>query len=187
LAFTGNLAMLGFTAPKLAWVRAHEPECFAKVAHVLLPKDYLRLRMTGERASSSPKSPRVGAASGVDPVDLFHAHIGGLDTLAEALVAAVSLLESAELSRAVDARFQGWNAGLGRDILEGKLDLEALCDAYGKKTCAPSRSRAARSSWRTASADTSSGARSERAQVGDQVAEVVGAQGEAHGRHRAHG
>jgi xylose isomerase len=62
----------------------------------------------------------------VDPVDLFHAHIGGLDTLAEALVAAVSLLESAELSRAVDARYQSWNAGLGRDILEGKLDLEAL-------------------------------------------------------------
>jgi xylulokinase len=50
-AITGNLAMPGFTAPKLAWVRAHEPECFAKVAHVLLPKDYLRLRMTGERAS----------------------------------------------------------------------------------------------------------------------------------------
>lgn len=45
---TGNLAMPGFTAPKLAWVRKHEPEVFAKVAKVLLPKDYLRLRLTGD-------------------------------------------------------------------------------------------------------------------------------------------
>ena len=45
---TGNLAMPGFTAPKLAWVRRHEPELFAQVAKVLLPKDYLRLRLTGD-------------------------------------------------------------------------------------------------------------------------------------------
>lgn len=45
---TGNLAMPGFTAPKLAWVRKHEPEVFSRVAKVLLPKDYLRLRLTGE-------------------------------------------------------------------------------------------------------------------------------------------
>ena len=48
---TGNLAMPGFTAPKLAWIRRHEPEAFAQVARVLLPKDYLRLRMTGESAT----------------------------------------------------------------------------------------------------------------------------------------
>lgn len=45
---TGNLAMPGFTAPKLAWVRKHEPAVFAKIAKVLLPKDYLRLRLTGD-------------------------------------------------------------------------------------------------------------------------------------------
>ncbi|WP_313573530.1 xylulokinase [Pseudescherichia sp.] len=48
---TGNLMMPGFTAPKLLWVKRHEPEVFAQVAKVLLPKDYLRLRMTGEYAS----------------------------------------------------------------------------------------------------------------------------------------
>ena len=48
---TGNLAMPGFTAPKLAWVRRHEPEIFARVARVLLPKDYLRLRLTGDAAT----------------------------------------------------------------------------------------------------------------------------------------
>jgi xylulokinase len=47
-AVTGNLAMPGFTAPKLAWVRRHEPHVFDRVAKVLLPKDYLRLRLTGE-------------------------------------------------------------------------------------------------------------------------------------------
>jgi xylulokinase len=48
---TGNLAMPGFTAPKLLWVREHEPEIFGCIAHVLLPKDYLRLRLTGEHLS----------------------------------------------------------------------------------------------------------------------------------------
>ncbi len=47
-AVTGNLAMPGFTAPKLLWVRAHEPEVFARIARVLLPKAWVRLRMTGE-------------------------------------------------------------------------------------------------------------------------------------------
>lgn len=46
----GNIAMPGFTAPKLAWVRKHEPQVFAKVAKVLLPKAYVRLLLTGEYA-----------------------------------------------------------------------------------------------------------------------------------------
>jgi xylulokinase len=50
-AVAGNLAMPGFTAPKLLWVKAHEPQVFAQVRSVLLPKDYLRLRMTGEKVS----------------------------------------------------------------------------------------------------------------------------------------
>nr|ACH87161.1 xylulokinase [Actinobacillus succinogenes] len=48
---TGNLMMPGFTAPKLKWVDNHEPEVAEKVSKVLLPKDYLRLKMTGEYAS----------------------------------------------------------------------------------------------------------------------------------------
>ncbi len=48
---TGNLAMPGFTAPKVLWVRSHEPECFSRTRRVLLPKDWLRLRMTGEFAT----------------------------------------------------------------------------------------------------------------------------------------
>ncbi len=47
----GNLAMPGFTAPKLLWVRVHEPSLFARVACVLLPKDYLHWRLTGTRTT----------------------------------------------------------------------------------------------------------------------------------------
>jgi xylulokinase len=48
---TGNRALTGFTAPKLLWLRRHEPETYARIGHVLLPKDYVRLRLTGERVS----------------------------------------------------------------------------------------------------------------------------------------
>ncbi|HHY50696.1 MAG TPA: xylulokinase, partial [Alphaproteobacteria bacterium] len=44
----GNIAMPGFTAPKIAWVRKHEPEIYARIAKVLLPKAYVRLLLTGE-------------------------------------------------------------------------------------------------------------------------------------------
>lgn len=48
---TGNIVFPGFTAPKLAWVKNNEPEVFAKLAKVLLPKDYLRLWLTGEHVA----------------------------------------------------------------------------------------------------------------------------------------
>ncbi len=50
VAITGNDAITGLTAPKLLWVRRHEPANWARVRHVLLPKDFLRLRLTGEFA-----------------------------------------------------------------------------------------------------------------------------------------
>lgn len=52
----GNLAMPGFTAPKLLWVQKHEPENFAAIQTVLLPKDYLRLKMTGNKVSDMSDS-----------------------------------------------------------------------------------------------------------------------------------
>ncbi|MDX0754470.1 xylulokinase [Sinorhizobium medicae] len=55
-ALTGNIVFPGFTAPKLAWVRENEPEIFARVRWVLLPKDYLRLWLTGEHMSEMSDS-----------------------------------------------------------------------------------------------------------------------------------
>src|SRR3989442_6266841 len=50
IELTGNRALPGFTAPKLLWLRRHEPQTYARISHVLLPKDYVRLRLTGRRA-----------------------------------------------------------------------------------------------------------------------------------------
>jgi xylulokinase len=73
--------MPGFTGPKIAWLRRHEPEIIARARHLLLPKDYVRLRFTGERVTdfsdaagtwlfdqeSRAWSPEAVAACGVDP------------------------------------------------------------------------------------------------------------------------
>src|SRR5919204_6708467 len=50
IELTGNRALTGFTAPKLLWLRSHEPETYARIQHVLLPKDYVRLRLEHEHA-----------------------------------------------------------------------------------------------------------------------------------------
>jgi xylulokinase len=81
IAITGNDALTGFTAPKLIWVRDHEPAVWERIAHLLLPKDYLRLRLTGEHAidradaagtllldlAARDWSSEVVAALGIDP------------------------------------------------------------------------------------------------------------------------
>ena len=51
IELTGNRALTGFTAPKLLWMRRHEPDAHERIAHLLLPKDYVRLRLTGEYAT----------------------------------------------------------------------------------------------------------------------------------------
>ncbi|MEJ2212023.1 MAG: FGGY family carbohydrate kinase, partial [Anaerolineae bacterium] len=81
IQITGNDALTGFTAPKILWVKNHEPEIFARVRHILLPKDHVRFRLTGEYATDKAGgagtilfdlgqrdwSPEVVAALGIDP------------------------------------------------------------------------------------------------------------------------
>jgi len=50
IQITGNVALTGFTAPKILWVKENEPDVYAKARHVLLPKDYVRYKLTGEYA-----------------------------------------------------------------------------------------------------------------------------------------
>lgn len=57
IELTGNDALAGFTAPKILWVREHEPQVFAEIRQILLPKDYVRFRLTGDYATD-----RAGAA-----------------------------------------------------------------------------------------------------------------------------
>ena len=62
----------------------------------------------------------------LDRTDLFHAHIGGIDTLARALLVAVEMLERGTLEQSREARYAGWRGPLGQEILSGGLSLEEL-------------------------------------------------------------
>ncbi|MBW7904556.1 MAG: xylulokinase [Phycisphaerae bacterium] len=64
LELTGNPVLTGFTAPKIAWVRQHEPAIYQRAAHVLLPKDFVRYRLTGQLAAD------VSDASGTSLFDV---------------------------------------------------------------------------------------------------------------------
>ena len=68
LELTCNPALTNFTLTKLLWVRQHEPEIWSKVRHVLLPKDYVRFRLSGEYAID------VADASGTLMLDVTHRH-----------------------------------------------------------------------------------------------------------------
>jgi xylose isomerase len=64
----------------------------------------------------------------VDPVDLFHAHIGGIDTLARGMLAAAQIVEEGRLAAFVEQRYAGWDGALGREILAGRHDLHSLSE-----------------------------------------------------------
>jgi xylulokinase len=81
-AITGNIVMPGFTAPKLLWVARHEPDIFRRTASVLLPKDYVRLKLTGERITD------MSDASGTAWLDV------GRRSWSEAMLAATGLNSS---------------------------------------------------------------------------------------------
>lgn len=68
IALTGNRALPGFTAPKLLWLRRHEPQAYDRIAHVLLPKDYVRFKLFGELATD------VADASGTLLFDVANRH-----------------------------------------------------------------------------------------------------------------
>ncbi|MCH2251107.1 MAG: xylulokinase [Cognatishimia sp.] len=93
-ATTGNIVFPGFTAPKLMWVAKHEPEVFAKVAKVLLPKDYLRLWLTGDTVAD------LSDAAGTSWLDTGKRDWSG-DALASSGLSAdhmPSLVEGSEVS-----------------------------------------------------------------------------------------
>jgi xylulokinase len=66
LDYTANPVLTGFTLPKLLWVRDEEPECYERIRHILLPKDFVRFKLTGEFATE------VSDASGTALFDVVH-------------------------------------------------------------------------------------------------------------------
>ena len=62
----------------------------------------------------------------IDPVDLFHAHVGGMDVCARALLAAERMIEDGRFASTRESRYKGWREPFGQEILQGRLDLTAL-------------------------------------------------------------
>jgi xylulokinase len=126
----GNLAgvdaMPGFLAPKLLWLRRHEPEIFRRIVRIMLPKDYLRLRLTGEFATDM--------ADGAGTLLLDEARRDWAPVLIEAtgirLEQLPRLLEgtmpSGKLKPAIAA---AW--GLGHDVIVAAGGGDAACGAVG--------------------------------------------------------
>jgi len=62
----------------------------------------------------------------IAPEDLFHAHIGGMDTCARGLLVAARMLEDGKLKAALDERYRGWDRGLGKRMLNGNMTMEDI-------------------------------------------------------------
>ncbi len=94
IALTGNRALTGFTAPKLLWLRRHEPDAYGRIARIMLPKDYVRLRLTGAWAID------VADASGTLLLDVARRSWSKevLDTLEIPAAWLPPVLESPEIS-----------------------------------------------------------------------------------------
>ena len=110
LELTGNPALTGFTAPKLLWLRRHEPETYAHIRRILLPKDYVRLRLTREHATD------VSDASGTLLFDVrgrcwSAPMLEALEVAPEVLPPA---LESTELGGAGDQAASALGVGIDR-------------------------------------------------------------------------
>ncbi|ODT72773.1 MAG: xylose isomerase [Pelagibacterium sp. SCN 63-23] len=73
----------------------------------------------------------------LDPADLLHGHILGLDTLARGLKGAAALIADGEFDQLLDERYAGWNEGLGQDILGGKLSLAEIAAKVHSETINP--------------------------------------------------
>ncbi len=108
-SITGNIVFPGFTAPKLAWVRNNEPDIFARVAKVLLPKDFLRLWLAGEHISE------MSDAAGTAWLD-----VAGRRWSADLLAA--TDLDEGQMPRLVEGSGQ---AGMLRDELAAKWGMGA--------------------------------------------------------------
>ena len=124
----GNIAMPGFTAPKVAWVRKHEPEIYARIARVLLPKAYVRLLLTGEHVEE------MSDAAGTLWLD-----VGRRDWSDELL--AVTGLDRSHMPRLVEGSAAGgtlkpdlaarWGMGAGVVVAGGAGDNAAAACGIG--------------------------------------------------------
>lgn len=126
--WTANPVLTGFTLPKLLWVRDNEPQSFARVRHFLLPKDYLRFKLTGELASD------VSDASGTSMLDVVKREwsmemMSGLDLDARILP---KVYESSEVTGTVsDSAAKATGLAAGTPVVAGAGDQAASAIGNG--------------------------------------------------------
>ncbi|WP_323014034.1 xylose isomerase [Devosia sp.] len=123
LAVASSLGMLGSVDAnrndlQSGWDTDHFPNNAAEMALAF----YYILKQGGLGKGGFNFDAKVRRQS-LDPADLLYGHIGGLDTLARGLKGAAALIEDGEFDRLLDERYAGWDKGLGKDILAGKLSL----------------------------------------------------------------
>ncbi len=110
IELTGNRALAGFTAPKLLWLQRHEPESYARIRRILLPKDYVQLRLTGRHITD------VADASGTLLFDVGRRRWS--DEMCEVLGVSTrwlpDVLESVELGGAGDQATAALGVGVDR-------------------------------------------------------------------------
>jgi xylose isomerase len=109
--------------PQLGWDTDQFPNDIAEIALVM----HTLLKAGGFTTGGMNFDAKLRRQS-IDPADLFHAHIGGLDTLARGLVIADRMLQDGKLDRALAERYAGWKSPLGESIMAGKASLKDLSD-----------------------------------------------------------
>jgi len=118
--------------PQLGWDTDQFPNDVAEAAHVML----LVLQAGGLGSGGFNFDAKLRRAS-IDPADLFHAHIGGMDTIARGLLIAERILADGRLDASLAERYAGWSGALGRDILEGRESLAGLRERVARERLAP--------------------------------------------------
>jgi xylose isomerase len=118
--------------PQLGWDTDQFPNSSDDVTFAL----YTILRTGGLTTGGFNFDAKLRRQS-VDPADLFHAHIGGIDTLARGLLRAARLIEDGELQAFVNERYSGWDTEFGRDILSGKRSLADLAELVRTRSISP--------------------------------------------------
>ena len=118
--------------PQLGW----DTDQFPHSAEDAMLALYLILRGGGFTTGGCNFDAKLRRQS-LDPADLFHAHIGGIDTLARGLLGAARMLEAGELEAFVAERYAGWDSGLGQAILKGEQSLTELAQHVAEKKLEP--------------------------------------------------
>jgi xylulokinase len=127
LACTANPVLTGFTLPKLLWIRDNEPENFGRIRRVLLPKDYIRFRLTGEHASD------VSDASGTALFDVVRRRwsVQLADRLGVNTAILPAVFESSEVSGRVSATAESTGLREGTPVVAGAGDQAASAIGNG--------------------------------------------------------